>query len=142
MKFSRFKPCTLYELENETSHVWGIYKSLKLSSNCIFKIIKFYNDGETSLHKHEVSELLLVELGTVLIEFGKTTNSLKKIEVNPNQLIIIPENLWHRTSCKKIISDTHPYCLAVEFTYGKINNGNYFIERSESAKKSPFIISL
>lgn len=116
-------------------HIWGDYKEILLGKNVMSRIIKFYDGGMTSVHKHPIDEMIFIELGKVHFWSGKDPKNLKKEKFGPGSLIYIPSGTWHSIGCSKKISDELPFALGVEYIFGDIKSGRYKIHKFLPAKK-------
>lgn len=116
--------------------VWGNCREALLSKNIMLKIIRFFEGGVTSIHKHPTNELVFIELGEVNVQSGKNPKKLRRRAYGPGDLIYLPAGTWHCTGCSHKISNKLPFALGVEFQMGKIKGGKYKIDRFKPAKKT------
>ncbi len=128
----------MIDFKVDKTHKWGIYKELLLNENWMSRIIQFYVGGMTSVHKHDVEEILMVESGLIKCLSGKNPYELNEKIYEPGEQIYLPANEWHACGAIKGISDKIPFALGVEYIWGDIKQGTYLIERFNESVPSPF----
>ena len=123
---------------NDESHKWGTYRELQLTCNWMSRLIRFYLNGRTSIHKHPVDEVVIVELGKVICYSGKDPENLEVKIYGPGEQMYLPANVWHACGAVEGISEKMPFAIGIEYIWGKIHNGDYRIERYAPSIKSKF----
>lgn len=124
--------------KTDETHKWGTYREIQLTDEWMSRIIRFYVDGMTSLHKHPVDEIVIVEMGLVKCLYGENPKDLTEKIYEPGQQMYLPANVWHSCGAIEGISKDIPFAIGIEYIWGKIENGNYRIERHKPSIKSPF----
>jgi len=124
--------------KTDETHKWGTYRELKLTDDWMSRIIRFYVGGMTSVHKHPVDEIVIVEMGLVKCLSGTNPKDLTEKIYGPGQQMYLPAGVWHSCGAVEGISKDITYALGIEYIWGKIENGNYRIERYKPSTPSPF----
>ena len=115
--------------ENDETHKWGTYRELQLNDDWMSRIIRFYVGGMTSVHRHAVDEIVIVELGKVRCLSGTDPENLEERIYIPGQEMYLPANVWHACGAIEGISKDNPFAIAIEYIWGDIQKGKYEIER-------------
>lgn len=122
----------------DDSHKWGTYKEIRLNEKWMSRIIKFYLDGRTSVHKHPVDEIVIVELGKVKCFWGENPEKLEERVYEPGEQMYLTANTWHACQAVEGISKKLPFAIGIEYILGKIKKGDYRIERYSPSISSPY----
>ncbi len=123
--------------KTDETHKWGTYREIQLDEKWIVRIIRFYVGGLTSVHRHAVDEMLIIEQGLVKCLSGSDPQHLTETIYKPGEYIPMPAYTWHACGAIKGASDDLPYALAVEYVWGDIQDGDYTIERYQESISSP-----
>ncbi len=121
----------------DTTHIWGAYKEILLGENVMSRVIRFGVNGMTSLHRHAVDEIVIVELGKVLCYSGNDSENLVTTEYGAGERIILPAMMWHSCGAIQGISKDMPFALGIEYIFGDIQDGKYVIERHPTTPSKP-----
>ena len=124
--------------ETDETHRWGTYRQVQLTDEWLSRIIRFYVGGLTSVHRHSVDEIVIVELGLVRCLSGEDPEHLDERIYKSGEQIYLPANGWHSCGGVQGISKDMPFALGIEYVWGKIQNGDYKIERYSPSIPSPF----
>lgn len=124
--------------KTDETHQWGTYRQIQLTEDWLSRIIRFYVGGMTSIHRHSVDEIVIVELGLVRCLSGEDPENLAERVYGSGEQIYLPANVWHSCGGVRGISKGMPFALGIEYVWGKIQNGDYKIERHSPSIPSPF----
>jgi len=123
--------------KTDNSHKWGTYRELQLTEDWMSRLVRFYVGGMTSVHKHPVDEIVIVELGLVKCCSGKDPENLTERIYEPGEQMYLPKDVWHSCGAVKGISEDIHFAIGIEYIWGKIKNGDYRIERYQESVPSP-----
>lgn len=127
------------KVTSDTSHLWGDFNEVFVDNNLIFRSIRLYEDGASSIHKHATSELLLVESGKLIEWLENESGKIEKRTYSKGDIIEVPANKWHRIEyLSGDYSDEYgvKFVQVIELMFGDNKGGNYKIIRKEKALPS------
>jgi len=120
----------------DLTHLWGNFHELVLTNNSMSRIIKFYDKGFTSVHKHDVEEYLFILDGSVKILMGPDPENLKEYMAKKGDFFHLVKNEWHTVGAETV--NENGYAYAVEYTTGEVKDGTYEIVRHKPSVPSPY----
>jgi mannose-6-phosphate isomerase-like protein (cupin superfamily) len=123
-------------VEEKLSHVWGTFGEVVIDDWLMSRAIRFYEEGRTSLHRHDVSEALIAVRGSLSCDAGVEPDALERYELAPGEAIVFTAGTWHSVGCSEPVSRAERFALAFEIIFGEIAGGKYEIERAVAARPS------
>lgn len=127
------------KVTSDNSHLWGDFHEVFVSNDLIFRSIRLYEGGASSIHRHSTCELLLVESGRLIEWLEDDSGVIQKRVYEPGEVIKVPANKWHRIEyLQGEYSDEHniKFVQLIELMFGENEGGNYKITRLEPATPS------
>ncbi|EJM0234484.1 cupin domain-containing protein [Listeria monocytogenes] len=126
------------KLVRDNSHKWGEFLEVPVTDRFIMRSIRIFDGGKSSIHRHETTELLTVESGTIICLKGFDEANLIEYILNEGDTIFIDAFEWHRIEYVKgeFKEENISFAQIVELMFGDNKNGDYFIDRFKDAKPS------
>jgi len=116
-------------------HVWGNYRQLLVNDHILMRCLRVYEEGTTSLHKHNIDEIIIIESGSINCYIGGKHNKLEKKPMQEGDCILISRGTPHKVEyVSGVFKEDGKYFAQVsELCLGNNLNGKYLIHRLEPA---------